>query len=264
MFANYHEAVVYLGSKADRPYSHGRATRVIRIEREEGNSIGIRYHDTVVAEYTESGVILNSGGWRTATTKERINDALRRNLCAPRVYQDKGVWYLGSFHRGDNTIKPVVFFDGIQIDYAGNILNLPNQRENEARIAEVKRLTKLIKAYSAEVKNQIETLTLPAPSGGDCWDCYLHEVETGKPLGDLKNDNAHLISHLEELYIVPSLIVNAVKTVPHSLILESALGGLWRKDDNVIQGRFYIDILARDLPRIVARYLKLKLAIADR
>lgn len=54
------------------------------------DSIGIRLHQTNVITYFPNGrVVLNSGGYKTATTKDRINQ-----FSPFRINQDKGIWYV--------------------------------------------------------------------------------------------------------------------------------------------------------------------------
>ena len=63
----------------------------------DDGSIEIPYHSTVVARRTAEGaVILNAGGWRTPTTKKRINAALDEWAFGWRVYQKDFQWYLSS------------------------------------------------------------------------------------------------------------------------------------------------------------------------
>ena len=65
-----------------------------------------------------------------------------------------------------------------------------------------------------KIKKYVDLITednLPIPSNGDCWYCLMKEVKTGKPLGDCTSDKDHLISHMEEGYVVGSLLVNAMR-----------------------------------------------------
>lgn len=87
------------------------------------------------------------------------------------------------------------FQDGIWTGQAEN-----SNKENELR--------KKIKGYSKLVVN---SLPLPKPSGGDCWLCYLRQMEGNKTLGECNHDVSHLESHLEEGYIVPSLVYRAME-----------------------------------------------------
>jgi hypothetical protein len=52
--------------------------------------IAVKYHGTVVVLYCQDGsIVLNSGGFRTSTTKARIN-----SFANVFVFQRKFVWYL--------------------------------------------------------------------------------------------------------------------------------------------------------------------------
>lgn len=74
-------------SKTDRPVANN--TRLFL--RGDG-TVACRYHSTDVITIDTNGVFrLNSGGWKTSTTKERTNSYLPRYL---RVYQKDYVWYL--------------------------------------------------------------------------------------------------------------------------------------------------------------------------
>ncbi len=54
--------------------------------------IGVQFHATVIVVFHESGAtVLDSGGWQTLTTKERMNRYLAPGL---GLYQEKHVWYV--------------------------------------------------------------------------------------------------------------------------------------------------------------------------
>lgn len=85
--------------------NHTEATKMVRGKtnkdtRKVGNntyayiqvdgSVAIELHGTnVVVIYPDDSVMLNSGGWRTVTTKKRINQ-----YSPVKVYQKKHEWYL--------------------------------------------------------------------------------------------------------------------------------------------------------------------------
>lgn len=50
------------------------------------------YHQTEVVRFNASRIILNSGGWRTVTTKTRMNQAANQFGLGFRVSQKKGIW----------------------------------------------------------------------------------------------------------------------------------------------------------------------------
>lgn len=57
---------------------------------EYDNSVSIELHGTKVVVFYPNGLVkLNSGGWRTSTTKDRIN-----KYSPVRVYQEKYQWFL--------------------------------------------------------------------------------------------------------------------------------------------------------------------------
>lgn len=52
-------------------------------------SVGILLHGTYVVKiHPDNSATLNSGGWRTATTKDRIN-----TYSPVKIFQDKYQWY---------------------------------------------------------------------------------------------------------------------------------------------------------------------------
>src|ERR1700742_4196207 len=73
----------------------GVATRVIRAPRFPGEVIAAFYHDTCVARREGRVVKLDSGGYRTATTKLRMNQ-FSNEYCngAFSVYQKGFDWFV--------------------------------------------------------------------------------------------------------------------------------------------------------------------------
>ena len=69
------------------------------------------YHSTPVVKITDDKIILNSGGWETPTTKDRMNATAYENNLPYRVYQKDYIWYVTL----DN--KCYRFRDNMQIDY---------------------------------------------------------------------------------------------------------------------------------------------------
>ena len=65
-----------------------------------------------------------------------------------------------------------------------------------------------------KIKKYVDLITednLPIPNNGDCWYCLMTTDKDKKTLGDAFGDTSHLISHLEEGYVVGSLLVNAMR-----------------------------------------------------
>lgn len=154
----------------------------------------VRLHNTNIVTFTVDGkIILTSGGWRTSTTKDRLNGYSPFN-----IYQKNSIWYVetpkGTFN----------FYDGITFDYAGNLVS-ENKNIDLKAVNKVKRD---IKKY-VNLLDKVEKL--PEPSGADCWYCHFRSVGSGKPLGDLTEGNTHLQDHIKEGYIHGSILVNAMR-----------------------------------------------------
>ena len=53
------------------------------------------YHDTpIVGVFTDGSIMLNSGGWRTMTTKLAMNQASAQDKLGFSVYQQKRQWFV--------------------------------------------------------------------------------------------------------------------------------------------------------------------------
>jgi hypothetical protein len=74
-----------------------------------GDDFAIVLHSTaVVTIHADGTYTLRAGGWRTVTTKDRLN-----KYSPARVYQHKHEWYLAG---------KVSFYDGVRVDASGNVL----------------------------------------------------------------------------------------------------------------------------------------------
>jgi hypothetical protein len=148
----------------------------------DDNGYGIRLHDTEVVIHYKDRIVLNSGGYKTLTTKARMND-----YSTHTIYQKNHVWYV------DNEIP---FKDGITLYNNGTIKGQGKDPK------ETIKLTKRVKQYSEDYAKEFIKGNVPAPSNGDCWGCLFHK--DGKPT--IAKD--HIFSHLEDKYYVPSMLYN--------------------------------------------------------
>lgn len=88
----------------------------------ESGAIEVTYHATVVARRNADGTVtLNSGGYKTATTKKRINQALDEWGCDFGVGQHKGVWWI--IPHGLPFRRIMKFADGMTLSPAGGLVN---------------------------------------------------------------------------------------------------------------------------------------------
>lgn len=60
----------------------------------ENGFITVVYHSTAVVKFNDDLIKLNTGGWSTATTKLRMNQASNQFALGYQVYQRSGQWFV--------------------------------------------------------------------------------------------------------------------------------------------------------------------------
>ena len=89
---------------------HSIGSHATTVASNDKGIIRITYHSTVVvAIEPDGGVTLDSGGWRTNTTKTRMNQASNQYKLGYKVYQKTGDWFINMAG------IDVPFYDGIHI-----------------------------------------------------------------------------------------------------------------------------------------------------
>ena len=84
---SYQEAEALFAKRRGNQKKVGNNTVLHRID---ADTLAVRLHQTdVVLLHRDGSYTLNSGGWRTATTKERMKE-----WSGAWLYQEKGVWYI--------------------------------------------------------------------------------------------------------------------------------------------------------------------------
>ena len=66
------------------------ATTVVRSEQETH----VTYHNTKVVSFDHENIILNTGGWKTPTTKIRMNQTSNEYDLGYRVFQHEYEWFV--------------------------------------------------------------------------------------------------------------------------------------------------------------------------
>jgi hypothetical protein len=74
----------------------------------------VTLHYTPIAIVYADRVIINTGGWRTNTTKSRLN-AILWEYCATHIYQHDFTWYLLGSDDALNRADSVDVIDGMSI-----------------------------------------------------------------------------------------------------------------------------------------------------
>lgn len=113
---NYRQAAEFLNLKKERPYANNT-----RIEL-DNKIINVKLHGNTVVSFWENGAVFSSCGWKTLTTKDRINWFLPDGFM---LYQEKKTWYVRKWkNQGDqwrDDAKTWVFKDGMSIDSDGHV-----------------------------------------------------------------------------------------------------------------------------------------------
>lgn len=162
-----------------------------------GKVTKIRLYETDIIIYTGDSIILNSGGFYNNLTKNRINEALYHG----HIYQKTGIWYYEKYCTDYNE-GSTRFFDGIEIsDTTGEVMN-PGAAPKFIDIdKENKKINKLIAEYCKAIDKLDK---LPDDYMGDCFYCQFD-------FNNKIDHTEHLLSHLEEKYIMKSLILTALR-----------------------------------------------------
>jgi hypothetical protein len=216
------------------------------LERRGEDRIAVKYHATDVVIYVSDGsVILDSGGWKTQTTKTRMND-----YSPLGVRSEKGVWRVS---KGYNQ-PSVLYRDGMSIGPRGGIRNAGSPARERKEQKQRKRINAFARSFAAAVVAG----EVPLPSGGDCWFCLMFDKEPRK----METSADHLWGHVEESYFVPSLLVNACEALGASDALRSSIYGWATGDDKYVW--FQRDNWGeQQVANIVRRYMLRRLGFSD-
>jgi len=70
----------------------------------DGTHVCVVYHATCVVRFNSDEIVLNSDGWRTVTTKLRMNQASNQYGLGFNVYQKEHVWYVDGRQFSDGMV----------------------------------------------------------------------------------------------------------------------------------------------------------------
>jgi hypothetical protein len=154
---------------------------------------GLKLHETEVVKFFPSHVEYYTGGWKTVTTRDRLQYG------PAHVFTEKGTWYVGNYND-----KQSMFYEGIKVDYDGNVIS-------KKVAAPLKQINSIKRQISKFVKLVDTIETLPLPEAGDCFYCSMYTTDKHEPLGDAMDDTSHLMEHIKEGYLHGSLLVNAMR-----------------------------------------------------
>src|SRR5688572_19351162 len=152
---SYQDAKQYLGNKKERPYANN--TRIEIDSLNLGHEvITVKYHGNPVVNFYPDGTSsFSSCGWKTPTTKERINWFLPDGFS---LYQSKSIWHIENYATNESWL----FADGLAIDKHGNVYN---DAPADTTKATIKAIKKFVDGYIKALLN----LEIETPSAGDCF-----------------------------------------------------------------------------------------------
>jgi hypothetical protein len=242
----YSEAVEILNGREIRKVDNNTY-----LEKLQDGSIGLRLHDTHVVKYLpDDTVVLDSGGWRTVTTKDRIN-----NYAPIRLWQNKGIWYVNTFLKG-----PSFFYEDKMKIKGGQVV--AGKPFNGEQLKAAKKEKQVIKTYVSGYLQALRSGQIEAPSAGDCFYCAMKTKE-GATLGEASRNNEHLQLHMEEKYYVPSLVVRAMEMFGASSFAKQVIGkAFWGEGIN-INDSWEWGIASNQIEKMLIRYIQRQFGYAS-
>ena len=211
---------------------------IVRIENEH---ITVKFHDSDICEiYQDNTVILFSCGYKTVTTKDRLNKFIPSPF---RVYQETGLWFVWNY----KTQEKYPFNEGITINPDNTVTNYGKDIKSQTKLRD--RIKKYAHGYiESLLKGKVEK-----PNLGDCFYCQMREVKTNIPLGEIIDNTEHLKSHMSEKYYMGSLLYRAIELYPVSIIVSSCLYELW--ENNTLPDNWLKGIMEEQLYKSLVKYL---------
>lgn len=254
---NYKEAVEKLGNKQRRKLENNTY-----LEKRDNGNIAVKLHQTDVVTYTpKNEVILSSGGWRTLTTKDRINRYSRAGIS-----QKNNIWYVNVSADYSNPDKPVYFENPVTVFKDGVVITAKNKikggevatKKKEKAFEDQK---KVIKTYCKTFIEDLFNNKVKKPGPGDCWYCLMVSG-TNKAIGDVHQSSNHILDHIKENYFVPSLLFKALETIPTSKMTKGVIGEIWN-DLKVPENSFDLNWSKKEAIKNLYRYLLLKFKFSN-
>ena len=220
------------------------------LQRRNNVDIAVKLHDTDVITFKLTGeTVLNSGGWKTATTKSRIDCYIPDPWS---LLQIKGLWYVvnakGNGHaRAVPKSEWIPFADGMVLHKDGETASNAGTDPNKTLD-----FNKAVKKYAKQFIADLRAGKVKKPGTEDCFYCSMSEIKTGKSIGEVSHNGNHIRSHIEENYQVPSLLYRALEW-NSSQVMKWAVGAMWNgEDENKVFGA---DFVWQQIEKTLCRFI---------
>lgn len=214
---------------------------------DRGDAVAMRLHDTDIVTWTADGITLDSGGWKTPTTKDRMTSILQR--VGFSLWATRGEWALVRL----SDRREWAYADGMTVYYDPDVA--PTGAATLTARDQDKATRKAIAKYAAYCADHLQDIG--TPSNGDCLYCHMQTAD-GDSLGDKFGNADHLTSHLEEPYYVPSLVINALRD---SKATDLILSTTWAIMGGAGDGRWPEDVAREQVKRSVKKYMTRRLGL---
>lgn len=167
---------------------------------EDTFAISLHQTDVIVTLKQNGETIyrLNSGGYQTVTTKDRLN-----TYSPARIYQKRGVWYVNEDFYATDGKNDVLYFDGIEIDKQGRVIN--KQSAPNDFLDKKKKLDRMINEYIRGFAKDAVANGLGVPDAGDCLMCRIYADRASS------DDCEHIYFHLQEKYFTRTFLFYCLK-----------------------------------------------------
>lgn len=229
-FRNFEDAAEYLKKREKK-----KLCRNTWLVRNSDNEIAVRLHNTDIIRFQKVSdkMVLNANKYMTPTTKDRINRFQNR----VSISQDKRQWTVTT------SKEQVIFENYMKIDSEGNVEGVS---EYDPKLLD--KIKKYVKGYM----KALVTGKIKSPGTGDCFLCQSIN-------GDGRVDAEHYLSHMQENYYVPSMIVNAIQEIKVSPVAQSYLYEIF--NGGKVE-KFYEGIAQEQLSKSLLRFLCGNLGLA--
>lgn len=219
----------------------------VMYHRENGERV-IRLHLTDIVTYQPNGdIVLNTGGWNTITTKDRINKQLELEAPGWRVWSDKGELYLSKGWEHDCPVYH--WHDGITLYQGTGCNGKPYDKEQVKRANAWQRR---VKRYSKKFVELLKAGEIGAPGPGDCWFCCMVDTK-GRSMGEHGHSD-HIHCHIIEKYYVPSLVMRAIDQFRVSQVAQCCLASVWHGYEE--QPESFANIGWEQIEKAIYRYCR--------
>lgn len=213
------------------------ANNTYLVVRDDGG-LGIKLHATEIVIFYNDRIELNSGGYQTVTTKERMNRFTQFSIT-----QKNFIWY----------VDGLPFKDGITFYNDGRIEGVGVDPKETSKLVEK------VKQYAINYANAFANGEVLKPNNGDCWGCLFHSE--GKTVIAKEE---HILNHIKDQYYVPSMLARMFDAGTMCLYVKDVICLIWNK--KAIFNNDYVtypDMVKNQIAKSIEKFCMRELGLAS-